>query len=152
VSPAERPDRPDDSPGIFPATAHALLLALADAIVPRFGSHPAASEIDLVPRLERSLRLLGDDDFFRSNWSAFAAAILARIPVTSRADAETLRPVVEHFYLEARAPNPGLAARYLEALRWGVLRAYYSSPEGWRAAGYAGPVHRSHPAGGAGVG
>ena len=40
---------------IFPLETRPLLDALADAIVPRWGGHPAASEIGIASRLERWL-------------------------------------------------------------------------------------------------
>jgi hypothetical protein len=150
VTAAPTADGSAHSSGIFPASDQALALALADAIVPRFGPHPAASEIDLLPRVERSLALMETGELVRSNWSALAAALRASIPRNPAVDPEKLRALLEVWYRQARRPDPRPEAVCFEALRCAVLRAYYTSPEGWRAAGYPGPVHRTHPAGGAG--
>ncbi|MDJ0867050.1 MAG: hypothetical protein QNK03_13145 [Myxococcota bacterium] len=135
---------------IFPPDAGPLLLAVADAVVPRYGPHPAASEIDLVPRLERSIVLSpAGPDLYRNHWRAFETAVRTRVPYAhGRPDAEALSALLWEWFREYRdEADPSVPAGYFEALRRNVLRAYYSSAAGWASVGYAGPVRLSHPVG-----
>jgi hypothetical protein len=121
-----------------------MLLAVADAIVPRFEGHPAASEIDLLPRLERCIEASPDGaEFYRRNWSRFERDLRQRVPFPDGPPApEALHATLEQWhreYVSQHAPSP--AARYFEGLRRNVLLAYYTSPDGWASVGYAGPGH-----------
>ncbi len=63
----------------LPEGSEALLLVAADVLVPRAGDHPAASEIDLLPRLDRwvassPLRARS----YREMWPAFEREVRAR--------------------------------------------------------------------------
>ena len=135
---------------LFSPESRKVLLGVADVIVPRDGEHPAASEIDLVPRLER--RVLASEGrllLHRMNWWRFEGAIRQRVSFTDgRPDPQALAPILEGWYAAFRSERrPSAEARFFEALRRDVLRIYYSSPAGWASVGYAGPVHRSHPLG-----
>ena len=138
-----------NNPQIFPARSESFFLAVADAIVPRFGPHPAASEIDLLPRLERCIALSPEGpDVFRRHWRAFEGEIRARVALRDgRPDPEALNELLAGWHRDyARQPDPSLAASYFELLRRTVLLAYYTSPAGWASVGYAGPARRAHPA------
>ena len=133
---------------IFAPATRPLLDALADAIVPRFGGHPAASEIGIASRLERWLltsphRLR----VYRTYWPGFEASIRERVALRpGRPDPDALVPLLRGWYAEYRdAARPSANALFAEDFRRDVLRLYYASPAGWKSVGYDGPVHRSHP-------
>jgi hypothetical protein len=149
--PAEPPEPVSATPSsIFSAQTRPVLLAVADVIVPRYGEHPAASEIDLIPRLERwvndsAIRLR----VYRKLWPGFAAEIRRRVPFSGdRPETEALIPLFEDWYEAYRTPaNRDVNAHFFEQLRRDVLRLYYASPAGWASVGYTGPVMRTHPMG-----
>lgn len=131
---------------VFPPDSLPVLLAVAEAIVPRFGEHPAASEIDLVPRLERCIALGPEGpDFFRNYWDPFEKAIRQRVPFRAgRPEPEALHEELKGWHREyARRSDASVAAIYFEGLRRNVLLAYYTSPAGWASAGYTGPARMS---------
>ncbi len=135
---------------IFPARTQPVLFAVADAIVPRWGVHPAASEIDLVPRLERWVRAAPRRRrFYQREWESFEAGIRRRVPFAGdRPEPEALVTLFEGWYDDFRTQaDPDTHVRLFEQLRRDVLRVYYASPAGWASVGYAGPVHRTHPMG-----
>jgi len=137
--------------GVFPVSAHPLLLALAEAIVPRHGPHPGAGEIDLIPRLERCVSLGAQGaEFYSRYWEPFERALRESVSFDGdRPEPTELDAAMNGWYREAREQSsPSLPASYFEGLRGYVLLAYYTSPEGWSSVGYSGPVHRSHPLGG----
>lgn len=143
-----RPAEPErgsasERPFLVPPERIPVLLAVSDVIVPREGEAPAASEIDLVPRLERWLRVSASNaGLYRAHLARFDATIRARIPFSSgRPDPELLRRLCESWYRDVRegAPSSGEAALF-ERLRRDVLRVYYASPAGWAVVGYGGPV------------
>ncbi len=149
-----RPGKPQvSSPGptpnaFLPPDARPLLLAVADAIVPRHGPHPGAGEIELLPRVERCIEVSAEGrDFYRQHWRAFERALRQRVPFQGqRPDPEALRAVLEEWHREYHAEaRPSVPAGVFESLRRNVLFAYYTSPEGWASLGYAGPVRVSHP-------
>ena len=146
---AHGPARPAPA-SIFPARTQPVLFAVADAIVPRYGEHPAASEIDLVPRLERWVRAAPRRRrFYQREWESFEAEIRRRVPFAGdRPEPEALIPLFEGWYHDFRTQaDPDTHVRLFEQLRRDVLRVYYASPAGWASVGYAGPVHRTHPLG-----
>jgi hypothetical protein len=115
---------------------------VADAIVPRFEGHPAASEIELIPRLKRCMEASPDGaDFYRRHWSQFERELRQRVPFPDgRPVPEALHATLEQWHREyVSQPTPSLAASYFEGLRRNVLLAYYTSPAGWTSVGYAGP-------------
>jgi len=129
----------------LPEGSEALLLAAADVLVPRHGVHPAASEIDLLPRLDRwvagsPLRARS----YRETWPAFEREVRARsgeaIP-----DPKELQVLFGRWHEAYRQDRPSDAARFFEQLRRDVLRIYYSSPQGGASVGYAGRVVRPQP-------
>ena len=135
---------------LFPPATRPVLFAFADAIVPRHGGHPAASEVDLVPHLERWARAdARRRRFYQREWERFAVEIRRRVAfVGGRPEPEALVALLEHWYAAYRTEErPDTHARFFEQLRRDVLRVYYASPAGWASVGYAGPVHRTHPMG-----
>jgi hypothetical protein len=144
---APEPDERADS-SIFPATSQPLLIAIADAIVPGDGEHPAASEIDIVPRLELWVRSTpGRLHLYRREWRLFEAGLRLRLSFArDRTNSEVLIPLFEQ-WLEAfrTQPAPDGPVRFFEELRRDVLRVYYASPAGWASLGYAGPAYGTHP-------
>jgi hypothetical protein len=131
----------------LPAGSEPLLLAAAEVLVPRHGGHPAASEIDLLPRLDRWVASSPSRArFYRRRWPAFEEEVRMRLRYEQgRPDPRKLRALFQQWYREYRRERPGEAARFFEQLRRDVLRAYYSSPAGWASVAYAGPVTRPHP-------
>ena len=132
----------------FAPTAIPLVLAVADAIVPRYGEHPAASEIDLLPRLDECIDVSSEGgDFYLKYWRRFEAELLATVPsANGRPEPAALSARCESWYEEYyREDAPSLASNYLEGLRRSVLLAYYTLPAGWASVGYAGPAHLRHP-------
>ena len=135
---------------MIPPESVPLLLAVADAIVPRYGEHPAASEMDLLPNLERWVRgAPGRLERYQSSWSSFESEIRDHVPFADgRPDPEALTLLLEQWYEAYRRQSQrGAAANLFEQIRRDVLRVYYSSPAGWASLGYTGPVKRSHPMG-----
>jgi len=140
---------------IFPHSATSLLLAVADAIVPRLGVHPAAGEIELLPRLDRCLAASPEGaDVFRRHWPRFEREIRQRVPfIAGRPDPEALHDVLAQWHRDYATQNdPSLPVSYFEGLRRNVLLAYYTSPAGWASVGYAGPSHVSPTAPGDSLG
>jgi hypothetical protein len=126
----------------------AVFFAVADVIVPRWGEHPAASETDLLPRLEKLGRLYPSRaETLRDNWPAFEQILRQRVPFhDGLPDAVALTALFEIWYAEYRSgAEPGPVREYFELLRMDVLRVYYSSPAGWASVGYTGPVYRTYP-------
>lgn len=138
------------APGtVVPEADLPLLLALADAVVPRDGDQPAASGIDLLPRLERWVQASpGRMRLYAFGWPLLAAELRRRFGAGTPAP-DALEPVLETWYREYRDGSAGEAARFFEQLRRDVLRAYWSSPTGWAAVGYTGPAHLAAPPGAA---
>jgi hypothetical protein len=146
---ALRTGTPPPSPVSFlPATSVPLLLSLADLVVPAWHGEPAASEIDLLPRLERVVgRSPARADFYRRKWGFLERDLRRAAPFEGAGPlAEAALPVLQSWFEEYRSLEvPSAAAHMFEVLRRDVLRAYYASPAGWRAVGYPGPARRSHP-------
>lgn len=118
---------------VFPAARQPLLLALADVIVPRAGDSPAASEIDLVPRLERWVeRSPNVARIYAVAWKDMDAAVRAQVRFEAgRPDPQALHALCERWFREyTDAPRPSRAALVFEQLRWDVLTVYYASPAG----------------------
>jgi hypothetical protein len=134
---------------LFPAEDEALLLAVADHIVPRDGDHPAASEIDLIPRLERWARASESRlRIYRRGWPALREQMAKVRVVDGRPHPQGLARRMKLWHrIHRRNRRARRAVRFFEQLRRDVLRAYYSSPAGWASVGYAGPVHRTQPPG-----
>ena len=154
-SPIENAARPPVGTTGFSYDSPPLLLAVVDAIVPRFGAHPAASEIDLLPRLDRCLAASPEGpDVFRRHWPSFEREIRQRVPFRAgRPDPDVLHDVLEQWHHDyATESNPSLPASYFEGLRRYVLLAYYTSPAGWASVGYSGPAHASSTAPGGPLG
>jgi hypothetical protein len=149
--PAQAPEPARPAPAsIFPARTQPVLFAVADVIVPRYGEHPAASEIDLVPQLERWVRAAPRRRrFYQREWENFEARIRRSVPFAGdRPEPEALIPLFEGWYDDFRTQaDPDTHVRLFEQLRRDVLRVYYASPAGWASVGYAGPVMRAHPRG-----
>jgi hypothetical protein len=129
----------------LPEGSEALLLVAADVLVPRSDIHPAASEIDLLPRLERWIASSPRRArFYREIWPAFETEVRARsggeLP-----DPKELQVLFGRWHEAYRRGRPSDAARFFEQLRRDVLSIYYSSPQGWASLGYAGRVVRAQP-------
>jgi hypothetical protein len=140
---------PQHSPVSFlPAGSVPLLLGLADLVVPAWKGQPAASDIDLLPRLER---VVGSSrsraDFYRRKWVFLERDLRRAVPYEGGLPlAADALPLLQSWYEEYRSVEvPSAAAHMFEVLRRDLLRAYYASPAGWKAVGYAGPARRSHP-------
>ncbi|MDH3211570.1 MAG: hypothetical protein OEM05_03700 [Myxococcales bacterium] len=133
---------------IFPSEDHALLLMVADLIVPREGVYPAASETDLIPRLEA----WGADSpsrrrIYVAGWPELKKMI-GRLPSVdglpdTRRLARRMRAWHRRFRRRRRGGRGGV--NFFEQLRRDVLRLYYASPAGAATVGYIGPVHRPQP-------
>lgn len=155
VSSAEQAARSSHESTICPPDSILLLLAVADVIVPRFGAHPGAGELELLPRLDRCLIASPEGaEVFRRHWSSFEREIRQRVPFyAGRPDPEALHDVLAQWHLDyATESDPSLPASYFEGLRRNVLLAYYTSPAGWASVGYPGPAHTSPAATGASLG
>jgi hypothetical protein len=127
-----------------------LLGHFADVIVPKWNDHPAASAGDFVARFEALARQTpGRDDTYRRWFERFATAVGARVPLSpGPPDAPALHALFEAWHREWRTqPSPSFEAQFFEMLRRDVMRTFYASPAGWKAAGFAGPVHRATPDG-----
>jgi hypothetical protein len=136
--------------GIVPLRSQVLFFAVADAVVPRWGGHPSASEIDLVPRLERRVKgLPRREAFYRRNWPYLERDLRRRVRFEAdRPDPVELAGLLEEWFAEFRSEMvPSAAAHMFEVLRRDVLMVYYTSPAGRGAVGYDGPVRRTHPRG-----
>jgi hypothetical protein len=136
---------------LFTTASRRLLTQLADVIVPEWNGHPAAGSDDFVARFEALARATpGRADAYGRFFGRFVKAVHARVPLLSEPpDPLALGALFDAWHGEWRAQaKPPFEARFFEMLRRDVLRTYYSSPAGWRAVGYAGPVHRAAPAGG----
>jgi len=134
---------------LFSRKSERVILALADVVVPAWNGHPAASQSpDFLPRFEALVRTTpGRMSAFGQHWKGFTREVFERVPSvgSSQPDLAALEPVLRTWYAEYRSQaSPSHAARFFEMLRIDVMRTYYSSPAGWAAAGYAGPVRRSH--------
>jgi hypothetical protein len=141
------PDRREAplAPGrVFAADSEALLLAVADAVVPRVGEHRAASEIDFIPRLEGWVKSSPHRrGLYERGWPRFERQIRARTaPRGDRPDPELLAALLERWHRDYREGRGDKSARFFEQLRRDTLRAYYSSPVAWASLGYTGPVQR----------
>lgn len=141
----------------FAPADHPTLFALADVIVPRDGAFPAASEIDLLPRLEAWIQ---SDSARRFIYSAFWPE-LVRASQSPRREEEghrgnageakllaqdPLEAACESWYAEyrSRGSRASSAAQIFEQLRRDVLRVYYSTDVGHSVLGYTGPAMRRH--------
>ena len=130
----------------FAADDLAVLLAVADVIVPREGSAPAASEIDLLASLAILLNAAPlRSRAYSEHLPTFASTVRARVPFRDgRPEPELLGRLCERWHRELREDSrPGIEAVFFEQLRRDVLRAYYASPAGWASVGFDGPVHWS---------
>lgn len=126
----------------------ALLLAVANAIVPREGEAPGAGEIDLLARLGPWVELLPQRArFYGQGWPEFERAVREQVRFRGPdPDPESLHAQLADWFASYQAaPRRSPRAYFFEVLRQDVLRVYYSSPEGWAALGYSGPPHRMHP-------
>lgn len=133
---------------VFAPDTLATLFVIADAIVPRFGDSPAASEIDLVPRLERLIR--GSPaalKTYRERWPLLAKDIQEKVPlVDGRPDQTELARRLRIYHRRfRRTPLGGKFGNAFEQLRRDVLRVYYASPQGQAFVGYLGPHHGPMP-------
>jgi hypothetical protein len=149
LAPADEVRSHPPEPFGFPRNSSPLLLAVADAIVPRFGPHPAASEIDLLPRLDRCLATSAEGaEVFHRHWPSFEREIRQRVPFRAgRPEANALHDVLEQWHRDyATQSDPSLPVSYFEGLRRYVLLAYYTSPAGWASVGYPGPARAASPA------
>jgi hypothetical protein len=148
--PAEAPGIEPNPEPLFPPEDWPLLLAVADAIVPREGDLPAASEIDLLPKLESWARSDASRlRIYKKGWPRFRK-LLERAGEASASgpSINTLSQLHTRYRLEDRPPQ---GAAFFEQLRRDVLRIYYASPAGWASVSYTGPVHRPHPIGASGA-
>jgi hypothetical protein len=133
---------------LFSADARRLLAHVADVIVPEWNGHPAASAGDFLARFEALAEATpGRTDSYRRLFARFAGAVAERVPLgPGPPDPLALAALFEAWQREWRTQaKPPFAAQFFEMLRRDVLRTYYSSPAGWKAVGYAGPVHRAAP-------
>ncbi len=142
------PGTPPSAGPIFPPQDHALLLTLADLIVPREGVYPAASETDLIPRLEAwAASSPSRRRIYVGGWPELKK-LIGRLPsVDGLPDTERLARKMHgwHGRFRRRRQRGNKGVRFFEQLRRDVLRLYYASPAGAATVGYSGPVHRSHP-------
>jgi hypothetical protein len=134
---------------IFPPEDHALLFILTDLIVPREGEHPAASEIDLLPRLEGWIRSSERRvRTYRKNWPAMLKVANRLTSADGKLNqvklAKRMHTWGKRFRKQKRVHRA--IVPFFEQFRRDVMRAYYSSPEGWASMGYTGPAGVVHPA------
>lgn len=147
---AEAPVTEPNPEPLFPPEDWPLLLAIADAIVPREGDLPAASEIDLLPMLESWVHSSTSRlRIYKKGWP-YLRALLERKGEAgaSGPSKRTLRRLHARYRFGGR---PTREAAFFEQLRRDVLRLYYASPAGWASVSYTGPVHRPHPLGALGA-
>jgi hypothetical protein len=147
---APKPKTPTspDAP-VFPEEDHIYLLSIADVIVPREGDLPAASEIDIIARLEvlahsskSRLRL------YRNDWPKLRK-LLNKVPMEEgKLDKGGLERRMQGWLRNYREKERVFrkSISFLEVLRRDILMTYYSTPAGWAAVGYTGPIHRMNPA------
>jgi len=137
---------PPPSDSVFAPGSEPLLLAVADAVVPRAGEHPAASEIDLLPRLERWVESSPSRRrSYRRGWPPFERQIRAQTATGgARPDPEALAGLLERWHRDYREGRGHEYARFFEQLRRDTLRVYYGSPAGWISLGYNGRPQRGH--------
>ena len=149
-APVGAPVTEPDSEPFFPPEDWPLLLAVADAIVPREGDLPAASEIDLLPKLESWVRGSAPRlRIYERGWPRFRALLERKGEAgASGPSRQTLTRLHTRYRFEDRPPQE---AAFFEQLRRDVLRLYYASPAGWASVSYTGPVHRPHPLGALGA-
>jgi hypothetical protein len=149
-APAEAPVTEPNPEPLFPPEDWPLLLAIADAIVPREGDLPAASEIDLLPKLESWVRAsAGRLRIYEKGWPQFRALLERKGEAgASGPSRRTLGRLHVRYRFGARPPR---GAAFFEQLRRDVLRLYYASPAGWASVSYTGSVHRPHPLGAPGA-
>jgi hypothetical protein len=135
---------------LFPPEDWPLLLAVADAIVPREGDLPAASEIDLLPKLESWVRGSAPRlRIYERGWPRFRALLERK--GEAGASGPSKRTLIRLHTRYRFADRPPQEAAFFEQLRRDVLRLYYASPAGWASVSYTGPVHRPHPLGAPGA-
>lgn len=144
--PANAPVTEPNPEPLFPPEDWPLLLAVADAIVPREGELPAASEIDILPKLESWARRSASRlRTYEKGWPKFRALLERKGEAGASGPSEnTLRRLHVRYRFEKRPPREAV---FFEQLRRDVLRLYYASPAGWASVSYTGPVHRQHPLG-----
>ncbi len=144
--PADEPVSEPDQEPLFPREDWPLLLAVADAIVPREGELPAASEIDILPKLESWARRSASRlRIYEKGWPKFRALLERKGEAGASGPSQhTLRRLHVRYRLDKHPPRE---AAFFEQLRRDVLRLYYASPAGWASVSYTGPVHRPHPLG-----
>lgn len=145
-APAASTAEPASPEPVFPPEDGPLLLAIADVIVPREGDLPAASEIGILPRLERWARLSPSRlRTYQEGWPR----LRKRLEDVGAVDPSDLpeKPFRMLYRRYRFASRPPREAFFFEQLRRDVLRLYYSSPEGWASVSYTGPVRRPHPLG-----
>lgn len=135
---------------IFPPEDHAIVFLLADLIVPREGEHPAASEIDLLPRLEGWIRSSKSRErAYKKGWPKLRQLVKRVRVVDGKPDPLKLTmrmgKWVEKYRRQKRSFR--VLIPFFEQFRSDVLRVYYASPAGWAAMGYRGPAHVSRVAG-----
>jgi hypothetical protein len=136
-----------EGPLLSPASRRRLA-EFADVIVPEWNGHPAAGTDEFVVRFEALARATPDRvDGYRRFFERFARAVDARVPpLPGPPDPLALAALFEAWHHEWRTEaKPSFAAQFFEMLRRDVLRTYYASPAGWKAAGYGGPAHRATP-------
>jgi hypothetical protein len=121
-----------------------LLLTIADIIVPRDGDLPAASEIDILPKLERWARSSESRlTIYETGWPRLRALLEKKGEIGGAGPSDrTLRRLHLQYRFKRRPRGESV---FFEQLRRDVLRLYYASPEGWKAVSYTGPVHRRNP-------
>jgi hypothetical protein len=144
---ATRAEPVPERPLLSPASRR-VLGYFADVIVPAWNGHPAASAGDFLARFEALARATPDRvDAYGRFFERFVATVAARVPLLpGPPDPLALAALFEAWQHEWRTQaKPSFAAQFFEMLRRDVLRSYYSSPAGWKAVGYAGPVHRAAP-------
>jgi hypothetical protein len=146
TAPASPPrDAAPSAGAIFPPEDHALLLTVADLIVPREGDYPAASETDLIPRLEA----WGADSpsrrrIYVRGWPELKKMIERLPSVDGLPDTQRLarRMRAWHRRFRGRQRRGTKGINFFEQLRRDVLRLYYGSPAGAATVGYPGPAFK----------
>jgi hypothetical protein len=150
VARAEAEASPPSPPSLFSAVERRVLALFADAILPAWHDEPAASAGDFLARFEAFARSAPERSDAYGRWfERFVNAVDARVPLLpGPADPVALAALFAGWQQEWRSEaRPSFGAQFFEMLRRDVLRTYYASPAGWKAVGYAGPVHRATPDG-----
>jgi hypothetical protein len=147
-TPSDAEAEPDvaDSDPLFPPEDEPLVLTFADVVVPRDGESPAASEIDLLPRLEEHVRASASRlRIYRRGWPELREMLEKRIArAPDRPQAHVLRGAMRFCHLSYRRRERSKPrVRLAEQFRRDVLRVYYASPAGWASVGYTGPAYRA---------